>query len=170
MTLLVPTKARTTHSAIRHEVTADTISHSARVDGLRVSWVSIDKSFLPQRRKAAKEDAKRTPHKLLCVFLCGFAPLRETSNSHPRRPRTGLDLPTSATCIANRFYLSAVRKLGPHAFRHSTRTPRSCNHAIRPSPIQPRLHPSETDVPLAFPPPFHQQKPAPPRAATDLHR
>jgi hypothetical protein len=34
--------------------------------------------FLPQRRKGAKEDAKKIlPGPSLCVFLCAFAPLRE---------------------------------------------------------------------------------------------
>src|SRR6185295_39217 len=79
VSLFVPANARTTHSAIKHEMTTEMISQRASVVRLGASVVGIIKEYFS--RKGAK--AQRKAQSSRCFFaalLCAFAPLREKSN------------------------------------------------------------------------------------------
>src|SRR5215212_8960538 len=59
----------------------------------------IAANLLAQRRKGAKENAKRIPN-LLCGILCAFAPLRENLFIRPQNASSILDKNRSARLIA----------------------------------------------------------------------
>src|SRR5215210_4727980 len=78
----------------------------------------IAANLLAQRRKGAKENAKRAPN-LLCGFLCAFAPLRENLFINPQHASSMLDKNRSARLIAAN--LLAQRRKG--AKENAKRTP-----------------------------------------------
>src|ERR1043165_1459120 len=80
--LLVPMKARTTHSAIKHELSTERISQEATVESLSDFSVCIRSGFhakAQRRRKGAKNCS-------LCELVFTFASLRGTIR-HPVSPQ-----------------------------------------------------------------------------------
>src|ERR1043166_10328807 len=77
--LFGPKKARTTHSAMKHEMRTDAISQSASVAGLIVL------SFCINARKEFHTEGQRktqSPQRnLLCGFVSSFVPLCELISS-----------------------------------------------------------------------------------------